>query len=97
MIKLNDFVGKVVVEVRSGKRYTLSVITAPYISVKTMLPNSSGYLEFYRFECINGDPFSRGVLKFEDSTLTGPFNKTYQQHCNSEDGYYEDYGYWLRK
>ena len=97
MMELKDFIGKVVVSVHSGKRFMLSEITAPYITVKTACKNSSGYYETYRYECINGDPISQGILKFEDSVLMIPFNKAYERHCNSKDAYWENYGYWMSK
>ena len=64
-----------------------------YIDVESELPNSSGYLSHYRFDCINGDPISNGDLIFADQSLLEPFKKAYEAYYHST----EDYGYWMRK
>ena len=96
-MELKQFIGKIVISRSTKDRYRLHRITSPYIEVESELPNSSGYLSYYRFDCINGDPFSRGSLVFEDQSLTEPFKKAYKAHCLSTSGYLEDYGYWMRR
>ena len=94
---LSQFIGKTVISASTNKRYRLHSITSPYIDVKSEEPESNGYLSHYRFNCINGNPISNGDLIFEDRNLTEPFKKAYSAHCRSMDGYWEDYGYWMRK
>jgi hypothetical protein len=96
-MELNQFIGKVVIKNSSKERYRLCRITSPCIEVESEKPNSSGYPSHYIFNCINGDPISRGILVFENPNLTEPFKEAYNAHCRSEDGYWEDYGYWMRK
>jgi hypothetical protein len=96
-MELKQFIGKIVISTSTKNRYRLHRITSPYIDVEFEQPNSSGYHSHYRFNCINGDPISNGDLIFEDQSLSEPFKKVYTAHCRSMDGYWEDYGYWMRK
>ena len=96
-MELKQFIGKIVISTSTNKRYCLNRITSPYIDVVSELPNSSGYPSHYRFDCINGDPISNGNLVFEDQSLTEPFKNAYSAHFRSMDGYWEDYGYWMRR
>jgi hypothetical protein len=96
-MELKQFIGKTVISTSTKNRYVIEKITAPYIGVRSGNPNSSGYPSHYRFDCINGDPISNGTLIFEDQSLAEPFKETYTAHCRSTDGYWEDYGYWMRK
>ena len=96
-MELKDFIGKIVISTSTNKRYRLHRITSPYIDVESELPNSSGYPSHYRFDCINGDPFSSGSLVFEDQSLTEPFKAAYQAYCSTEDARWENYGYYMRK
>ena len=96
-MELKQFIGKIVISTVTKNRYRLHRITSPYIEVESEQPNSSRYPSHYRFDCINGDPFSNGSLIFEDQSLTEFFKKAYSDYCRSMDGYWEDYGYWMRK
>ena len=96
-MELAQFFGKTVISTSTKKRYRLHCITSPYIEVESEKPGSSGYPAYYRFNCVNCDPFSNGTLVFEDQSLAAPFKKAYADHCHSMDGYWEDFGYWLRK
>ena len=96
-MELNQFIGKVVISTSTNKRYRLHRITSPYIEVESERPNSSGYPSHYRFNCIDGDPVSNGTLVFEDPGLSEQFKKAYAEYCRSTDGYWEDYGYWMRR
>ena len=96
-MELKAFIGKVVVHDASQKRYILKEITAPYIAVVAEQPNANGQHPHYRWETINGDPISKGILVFEDTTLLAPFKAAYAAHSRSKEGYWEDYGYWMRK
>ena len=96
-MELKQFIGKIVISTSTNKRYRLHRITSPYIDVESEQPNSSGYPSHYRLDCINGDPITNGNLVFEDQNLTEPFIKAYSAYCRSMDGYWEDYGYWMRK
>ncbi len=97
MMELAHFIGKIVISTSTKNRYRLHRITSSYIDVESEKPNSSGYPSHYRFDCTNGDPVSNGHLVFEDQRLTEPFKKAYTSYCRSMDGYWEDYGYWMRK
>ena len=94
---LKDFIGKVVVSTISKRRFVLTKITSPEIRARTEKPNSNGIHENYSWPTINGDPFINGKLVFEDETLNEPFKKVYEEYCHSQDAYWEEYGYWLRK
>ena len=96
-MELKDFIGKVVISVKSGRRFELSSITAPEIEARTEKPDRFGHHACYCWETINGDPISNGILVFEDESLTEPFKKAYDAYCRTEDAYWENYGYWMRK
>jgi hypothetical protein len=74
-MEIKDFIGKVVISARTKERYILTKVASPYIEVKTEKLNEYGGRSCYRFETINGDPFTRGVLVFEDASLMLPFQK----------------------
>ncbi len=96
-MKINDFIGKVVIDAKTGTRYILHEITSPSISVITEKIGENGYPQRYTFNTINGDPVSKGVLIFEDKNLTGAFETVYAEYCRTRNAYWEDYGYWMRK
>ncbi len=96
-MELKDFIGKIVISTNNKKKYTLYRINAAYIDVEEVVPKKSSTHPHYRYETINGDPITNGYLAFEDSSLTEPFKKTYNEHCGSNSGYWEDYGYWFHK
>ena len=96
-MELLDFIGAVVRNARTGERYRLHKITAPYIEVVTEKPGSSGYPAYYVYEVINEDPISEARLVFEDPTLTAPFRKRYEAYCRTEDARWENYAYWMHK
>lgn len=97
MSEVRDFIGKVVIENQSKTKYVLTEITAPYIAAKEVKATVSENCRSYVWDTINGDPFTNNILVFEDSTLNEIFRKVYEAHCHSKDGYWEDYGYWMRK
>lgn len=94
-MELNDFLGKTVIHRVTKQRYLLQQITSPWLLVKAEKPDSRGNYPCYRFETINGDPFSRGILVFEDPALQDPFLQTYGAYCHSLDAYYEELGCWM--
>lgn len=96
-MNINDFIGVAVIDTSTQRRCEIKKITSPYIQVQTKAPNSSGYPSTYRFKTVNGDPFTNNLLKFEDASLLGPFMKAYREYCHTEDAYYEEIGYWMRK
>ena len=96
-MSIKDFINKTVIDTETKKRYKLTRITSPEICVEAIVPSKNGMFASYRYATINGDPFSNGVLKFEDETLFEPFNIAYRTHCRSESGRMEEYGYWMRR
>ena len=96
-MELKDFIGKVVVSTISKRRFVLTKITSPEIRARAEKPNSHGTYDNYSWETINGDPFINGKLVFEDESLNEPFQKAYEEYCHSQDAYYEEVGYWMRK
>lgn len=96
-MELKDFIGKVVVSTKNKERYVLTEITAPKIVVRTEKQNGLGYRPCYGWETINGDPITNGYLIFEDQSLTEPFKEAYNKHCNTQDAYWETYGYYMSK
>lgn len=95
-MKLEDFIGSIVISTETKRRYVLSKITSPEIIVKDEFPDKSGYRNCFCFKTINGDPIKNGVLVFEDNRLTDPFKKAYNDYCHSKDAYYEEIGHWMR-
>lgn len=92
---IQDFIGKIVIEAQTKKRYIISEITSPYIAAKEEQLNSAGCHSSYIWKTINGDPISRGILTFEDATLTEPFKAAYNAYSHTQDAYYEEIGYWM--
>lgn len=96
-MELNSFIGKVVISTKTKKRFVLYRISAPSIVVQEEKPDEKGLRRWFSFETANGDPFANELLVFEDASLTEPFIKAYSAHCNSEDGRWEEFEYWMRK
>jgi hypothetical protein len=96
-VELKDFIGKVVVGVPSNKRYILSKITAACIVAREEKGDAQGHCASYRWDTVNGDPISTGALVFEEAALKKPFQVAYEAYCRSQEGRWEEYGYWLRK
>ena len=94
-MELKDFIGKVVIQAVTGKRYVLKEITSPYIAVKDENNSNSGISILY--DTINGDPIKRGILVFEDPKLAEPFKFVYEAYCRTKDAYYEEIGCWMRR
>ena len=94
-VEIKDFIGKVVIAPKTKKRYVLKEITSPYIAVKEDDNVNSGISIIY--DTINGDPFEKGILIFEDRTLTEPFKAAYDAYCRTPNAYYEETGYWMRR
>ena len=95
--ELKSFIGKPVVNTATNRRFLLREITSPEIKVVTTEPESSGYYGTYVYKTINGDPFSTGLLIFEDPSLNQPFQEAYKAYCCSKDAFWEEYGYWMRR
>lgn len=96
-MKINDFIGKIVINSKNGTRYRLCEIASSYISIVQDCVSEAKYPKRYVFETINGDPVSDGRLVFEDESLKEPFKIAFDNYCRSKDAYWEDYGYWFRK
>ena len=96
-MELKDFIGKIVIRASDKKRLFITEITAPKIQAQTVEKDSFGHHTCYGWETINGDPTTNGYLIFEDESLTEPFKKAYDAYCRTEDAYWENYGYWMRK
>ena len=94
---LKSFIGQVVLDVSTGKRLVLKEITSPYLKVISERPEAHGYHSTYIYDTINGDPIRTGVLRFENSALTGLFQRAYAAYCHTQDAHYEEMGYWLRR
>lgn len=96
-MELKEFIGKVVFAPTTGKRFLIDEITAPEICVATVAPGPYGQPLHYTYETINGDPFTKGTLIFEDAALLEPFKAAYNAYCRTEDAYWENYAYYLRR
>ena len=94
-MELKDFIGKVVIGTKTNTRYVLTKIHAAYITVGTVKLNVYGTRDSYLFKTENGDPFSNGVLRFEDGALADLFKQAYNEYCHSEYGRAEAYLYWV--
>ena len=97
-MELKDFIGKIVIRATDKKRLFITEITAPKIVAQTIEKDVYGHYTCYSWETINGDPITNGYLIFEDESLTVPFIKeAYDEYCRTEDAYWENYGYYMRK
>lgn len=96
-MELKDFIGKAVISRKTRERYYITEITSAYLRAVAAEPGASGYPSHYIWSTINGDSIKNGELVFEDIGLTEPFVSAYDAHCSSKAGYWEDYGYWMRK
>jgi hypothetical protein len=96
-MELNKFIGKVVISTASKRRYVLCRIAAPYFVVTAEQGDAQGNCASYRWDTVNGDPISTGALMFEEAALKKPFQVAYEAYCRSQEGRWEEYGYWLRK
>lgn len=94
-MELKEFIGKVVVKAGSKRRFYLREITAPCIGITSVDPEPNGYPVSYSYRTINGDPFSKGTLLFEEPDLLEPFKEAYNLYCRTEDARWENYHYWL--
>ena len=94
-MEIKDFIGKVVIVPKTKKRYVLKEITSPYIAVQEENNVNSGISIIY--DTINGDPFEKGILIFEDTTLAELFKAVYDAYCRTKNAYYEEIGYWMRR
>ena len=96
-MELKNFIGKIVIRASDKKRLYITEITAPEIKAQTVEKGVYGHHTCYSWETINGDPITNGYLIFEDESLTEPFKKAYDAYCRTEDAYWENYGYYMRK
>ena len=96
-MELKDFIGKIVIRASDKKRLFITEITAPKIVAQTIEKDVYGHYTCYSWETINGDPITNGYLIFEDESLTVPFKEAYDEYCRTEDAYWENYGYYMRK
>ena len=95
VMKLKDFIGKVVISTSTNRRFILHKVTSPITKVLLEQPNENGDHACYCFENINGDPISNGKLVFEDASLNELFIKAFEEYSHSVEAYYEDYGYYM--
>lgn len=96
-MELNEFINQPVINTHSGRRFLIYRITAPKIEVVTPSPDADGHYTFYGYPTINGDPIANGTLVFENETLKEPFLAAFDAYCRSENGYWEEFAYWMRK
>ena len=96
-MELREFVGKLVFSARTGEKFVITDITAPEIRVATVALGTYGYPRHYVYETMNGDPFSNGSLVFEDEHLLNPFKAAYAAYCRTEDAYWDNFGYYMRR
>lgn len=96
-MELKDFVNRVVVAKKTGKRMYLIEITSPYLRTVTVEPDTTGHHTYYIWPTINGDPISEDILTFEDESLIEPFITVFKAYERTEAAYWEEYGYWMRR
>ena len=96
-MQLKDFIGKVVIATHSGRRMFLTEITAPAFQTVTIQANDYGHRTYYSWPTINGNAFETGYLVFEDKTLLKPFLECYADFLRTEDAYWEEFDYWMRR
>ena len=96
-MELKDFIGKVVINTQTKRRFILHRITSPEITVYDEAEAKKGRLFCYCWKTINGDPFTNGNLIFEDESLNEPFKAVFATYGRSRDAFWEEYDYWMRR
>jgi hypothetical protein len=97
MMELKNFIGKVVICAETKQRFFLRRITSPCIEVSTVEKDARGNCASYCWPTINGDPITSGALLFEDASLTELFKEAFEAYSHTQDAYWENYGYWMRR
>ena len=80
---IEDFIGKVVINHNSGKRYIITKISGAFICARDEAPDSFG--NYASFKWATGttpqnNAISNKTLVFEDNTLIDTFNKVYEEY-----------------
>ena len=96
-MELKDFIGKEVVDEETGIGYWLYEITATAVVVQQQKPDRRGHRKWFSFSTQNGDPFTKGYLRFSTPSLTASFQRIYAAYCQSEEGRIESYHDWLQR
>ena len=96
-MELNSFKNKVVIKTSTGERLYLIEITSPALKTVTVEKDRGGHHTFYSWPTINGTPFEKGYLRFEEEGLEAAFKEVFDAYSRTKDAFYEEYGYWMRK
>ena len=91
-----DFIGKVVISSKSKCRFLLTKIHAAYIGIRDADADKDGTRSSYTLDTCNEDPFTSGIMYFEDASLTERFKKEYKEYCRTEEGRTEAWMYWMQ-
>ncbi len=95
---VKDFIGKTVLNAKTGKRYILTHIDGAFISAREL---SQGEAALGTFRWLTGttpesNAISNGTLVFEDKALGEAFDKTYKEYFYNE-GKSDQYFYYMSK
>lgn len=96
-MELKDFKNKVVIKTATGERLYLIEITSPELKTVTAEKGPHGHYTYYTWPTINGTPFEKGYLKFEEEGLDAAFKEAFDTYSRTKDAFWEDYGYWMRR
>jgi hypothetical protein len=99
MMKIKDFIGKVVKSKNTGKKYVLYEIDGVAITVREVEKNQYGTYSTYCWKTGTApydNAIAKGELVFEDEKLTELFRECYENYIHTE-GRYDQYFYYSMK
>lgn len=98
-MKLSDYIGKVVIDTTTNKRYVINKVDGVFIGVKDEKPNDSGLYSSLRYQtgtAPNDNAVANGRLRFVEEGLNELFINAYYEYCCNE-GKYDQYLYYCSK
>lgn len=99
MMKIDDFIGKIVQHKETGKQYILYRIDGVQITVREIEKNKYGTYTTYCWKTGTApydNAIAKGILVFEDGKLTKPFRECYEIYQHTE-GKHDQYFYYMSK
>ena len=98
-MKISGFIGKVVIDTTTNKRYVIDNIDGVFICVNNEKPNDSGLYSSLRYQtgtAPNDNAVANGRLRFVEEGLNELFINAYYEYCCNE-GKYDQYLYYCSK
>lgn len=98
-MKISGFIGKVVIDTTTNKRYVIDKIDGVFICVNDEKPNDSGLYSSVRYQtgtAPNDNAVANGRLRFVEERLNELFINAYYEYCCTE-GKDDQYLYYCSK